>query len=156
MLDITLLIIGKVKEKYWQEALAEYSKRLSPYVRLRIKELAATPFSENNKIQSKELEAKRIVEYLESSSVKKNSAQVYLLAERGKMFNSPDFALWLEKTQPLVLVLGGTLGFSDELYRRYPQISLSPLTFPHELARVVVLEQIYRATTMLNNKNYHY
>jgi len=156
MLDITLLIIGKVKEKYWQEALAEYSKRLSPYVRLRIKELAATPFSENNKIQSKELEAKRIVEYLESSSVKKNSAQVYLLAERGKMSRSPDFALWLEKTQPLVLVLGGTLGFSDELYRRYPQISLSPLTFPHELARVVVLEQIYRATTILNNKNYHY
>jgi hypothetical protein len=58
--------------------------------------------------------------------------------------------------RPLILVLGGSLGFSDGLYNNYPSLSLSPLTFPHELARVVIMEQLYRAATILQKKNYHY
>jgi 23S rRNA (pseudouridine1915-N3)-methyltransferase len=156
MLDITLLVVGKIKEKYWQAAFLEYAKRLKPYARLRVVELAAAPFSKNDKEKAKGIESGRILDFLQKSASKSNPNPVYLLAERGRVFSSPAFAAWLDKNQSLLLVVGGALGFSDELYRRYPQISLSPLTFPHELARVVLLEQLYRAATIINNKDYHY
>jgi len=156
MLDITLIAVGKLKEEYWQEALAEYVQRLKPYVRLRLMELAPAPFSKNDKDKAKETESGRILDFLDKAATKSSPASVYLLAERGRSFSSPALAAWLNKNQSLVLVVGGALGFSDELYRRYPQISLSPLTFPHELARVVLLEQIYRAAAILNDKSYHY
>jgi len=155
MLDITLLAVGKIKESYFQAAFLEYAKRLRPYVRLRIVELEAAPFSKGGRDKAKEVESGRITEFLDKNAAK-NQAAVYLLAERGRTFTSPSFAAWLEKNQSLILVVGGALGFSDALYRRYPQLSLSPLTFPHELARVVLLEQLYRAAAIINNKDYHY
>lgn len=155
MLDITIIAIGKLKEKYFQAAFAEYEKRLRPYARLKIVELSAAPFSKSSQAQAKELEAQRISAGLEKIA-KNNQPAVYLLAERGKTFNSLALAVWLEKNQPLVLVIGGALGFSPELYEKYPQISLSALTFPHELARVVLAEQLYRAATIINKKEYNY
>jgi 23S rRNA (pseudouridine1915-N3)-methyltransferase len=155
MLDLTLVTIGTVKERAYQELCLEYEKRLRPYARLKVIELPAQPFSANNQTQAKERESQKISDFL----IKNNQAgpaSIYLLAERGKSFSSPQLAAWLSQVQPLILVIGGALGFSPELYRRYPQISLSPLTFPHELARVVLLEQLYRAATILNNKSYHY
>lgn len=151
MLDITLIVVGKIKDKNYQAATAEYIKRLKPYVRLKIVELTAASFSAHSQEQAKEIEGKRIKESLSS-----RAGQVFLLAERGRFFSSPDFAAFMEKNQPLTLVIGGALGFSAELYRSYPQISLSPLTFPHELARVVLLEQLYRAAAILSKKDYHY
>ena len=152
MLDITLVAIGKIKDKSYSALVLEYLKRIKPYARLKIIELEAVPFSEKLRDKAKDFEGEKIVNFLNKS----REAVVYLLAERGESFNSLKLANWLEKKSPLVLILGGALGFSDALYKKYPALSLSPLTFPHELARVVLLEQIYRAATILQQKNYHY
>ena len=156
MLDITLITVGKIKESFYQEAYSEYIKRLKPYIRLKAIELAPEPFSKGNKEKAKEAEGKRILSCLSGCVRENGGTSVYLLAERGKAFDSPALALWLEKSSPIVLVIGGALGFSKELYERYPQISLSLLTYPHELARVILAEQLYRATSILNKKEYHY
>lgn len=153
MLDITLVTIGKIKDKSFLSLFSEYQKRSKPYLKLKIVELEALSFSEKTKNKAKEFEAERILNFLDKQ---KDNAVVYLLAERGEIYDSFNFANWLNKKSPLILVLGGSLGFSDTLYNSYPSLSLSPLTFPHELARVVVMEQLYRAATILQKKNYHY
>jgi len=152
MLDITLVAVGKIKEKSLAELADVYLKRLQPYAKLRLIELPAVPFSGANQTAAKEKEGAKIQECLN----RQNGQNIYLLAERGKTFSSPELAQWLEKQAPLILVVGGALGFSEELYQKYPQISLSELTFPHEMARLILLEQVYRATTILNKKAYHY
>lgn len=151
MLNITLITIGKIKEAYLNEAALEYLKRIKPYGRLTMQELKAEPFSISTKLKAKQIEAERIMAVLE----KKASAEIYLLAEHGTLFNSLEFAQKI-KDRELVLVIAGSLGFAKELENKYLKISLSPLTFPHELARVVLLEQIYRAATIINSKEYHY
>lgn len=152
MLNITLVTIGKVKEAYWREAILEYQKRLQPYARLKIEELKAEPFSESTKEKAKKTESDNIRLYLD----KKKTAEIYLLSEHGELFDSLAFAKKMESNQEIVLVIAGTQGFTKELMTKYPKISLSPLTFPHELARVVLLEQLYRAATIVSNKDYHY
>ena len=152
MLNITLITIGKVKEAYWREAILEYQKRLQPYARLKIEELKAEPFSESTKEKAKKTESDNIQLYLD----KKKTAEIYLLSEHGELFDSPTFAKKMESNQEIVLVIAGTQGFTKDLMTKYPKISLSPLTFPHELARVVLLEQLYRAATIISNKDYHY
>ncbi len=152
MLDITLVAIGKIKDKSYSALALEYAKRIRPYARLKIIELEAVPFSEKLRNKAKDFEGEKINNFLN----KNKEVVVYLLAERGESFNSLKLADWLEKKSPLIFVLGGALGFSDDLYKKYPSLSLSPLTFPHELARVVLLEQVYRAATILQNKSYHY
>lgn|SRR5574344_1879655 len=151
MLNITIITIGKVKEAYLNEATLEYLKRIKPYGRLTMQELKAEPFSVTTKDKAKQIEAERIMAVLD----KKTNAEIYLLAEHGTQFNSLDFASKI-KDREIVLVIAGSLGFAKELENKYPKISLSPLTFPHELARVVLLEQIYRAATIISNKEYHY
>jgi 23S rRNA (pseudouridine1915-N3)-methyltransferase len=152
MLNITIIAIGKVKEAYWKEAVLEYQKRLQPYTRLKIEELKAEPFSDSTKEKAKKTESENIELYLG----KKKNSEVYLLSEHGELFDSPTFAKKMESSQEIVLVIAGTQGFTKDLAAKYPKISLSPLTFPHELARVVLLEQLYRATTIINKKDYHY
>lgn len=153
MLDITLVTIGKIKDKSYLSLVSDYQKRSKPYLKLKIVELEALSFSDKTKDKAKEFEAERIINYLNKQ---KDNAAVYLLAERGEIYDSVAFANWLNKKSPLIFVLGGSLGFSDTLYNSYPSLSLSPLTFPHELARVVMMEQLYRAATILQKKNYHY
>lgn len=156
MLDLTILTIGALKNKNLRSLAEEYLKRLQPYGRLEIVELAAASFSASNQEKAKTTEGKAIQAYLAKRAASNRPGAVFLLAERGKEYNSLELATWLEKTGPLILVVGGALGFSTALYERYPQLSLSALTFPHELARVMLLEQIYRATTIINHKDYHY
>lgn len=151
MINITLVTIGKIKEPYLNEASLEYLKRIKPYARLVVQELKAESFLDSTKNKAKELETLRIQACLD----KKRGSEIYLLAEHGVLFNSVDFAKKIDN-KDLVLVIAGSLGFAKELENKYPKVSLSPLTFPHELARVVLLEQIYRATTILNNKEYHH
>ena len=152
MLNISIITIGKVKEAYWKEVILEYQKRLQPYARLKIEELKAEPFSDSTKEKAKKTESDSIQLYLD----KKKNAEIYLLSEHGELFDSPAFAKKMESGQEIVLVIAGTQGFTKDLMAKYPKISLSPLTFPHELARVVLLEQLYRAATIINNKDYHY
>ncbi|MFA6253355.1 MAG: 23S rRNA (pseudouridine(1915)-N(3))-methyltransferase RlmH [Patescibacteria group bacterium] len=153
MLKITIIAVGKIKEKFWQESIQEYSKRLKPYVVLDFVEIKAEAFSVKNKKQSQIKENKHLINILE----KYESKNIYLLAEDGKELNSLGFSKFIESKLDLVFVIGGALGWAEEIRKKYPQaISLSQLTMPHEMARVVLLEQIYRATTIINDKDYHY
>lgn len=153
MLDIILLAVGKIKDRYYSALAAEYLKRLKPYARVKMIELEASSFDERTKERAKEFDAERIENFLNKQ---KDNRLVYLMAERGEEHDSPNLAKWLNNKNPLILVVGGALGFSDDLYKKYPTLSLSALTFPHELARVILLEQIYRSVTILQNKSYHY
>ena len=153
MLDITILTIGELKEKHWQAASEEYLKRFRPYARIKIEELKAESFSRATQGKTKKKEADRLKAYLE----KKSTALVFLLSEEGEEMDSYVFAETLKNiTQPLIFVIAGSLGFDRELFEAYPKISLSKLTFPHELARVILFEQLYRAFTIIKQKDYHY
>ena len=153
MLDIILLSIGKIRDRNYSDLAKEYIKRIKPYARLKVIELEAVSFSEKTKEKAKEFENERIENFLEKQ---KEDRLIYLLSENGKEYNSIAFASFLRDKKPLLLVLGGSLGFTSTMKEKYPSLSLSLLTFPHELARVIVLEQIYRAASILQNKNYHY
>lgn len=155
MLDITILAVGKIKEEYFKKACGEYIKRLSPYARISIEEIPYEPFRHNgekNKVKQKEGE--RIRRILE----KKGGCEIFILDEHGKEYTSEQFAKMIEKTsKPIVFVIGGSLGMSEEvLSLPHKKIALSSFTFPHELVRVVFFEQIYRATTIIHRKTYHY
>ena len=139
MLDLTIIAHGKVKEKAYQKMVEEYLKRLKPLARLKYIELEAVSFSSKNQEAIKKLEGEKLNSYLEKYLNNNSGAVVYLLAERGQKFNSLDFAYWLNKKQPLILVIGGALGFSEEIYNSYPSLSLSDLTYPHELARLILI-----------------
>ena len=152
MLNITIIAVGKIKEAFLNEVALSYIKRIKPYGRLKIEEVKAEAFSVAYKDKTKKIEGEKIQSILD----RKSEAQIYLMAEHGTLFNSQEFAVKLNSTQEIVLVIAGSLGFAQELENKYPKISLSPLTFPHELARVVLLEQIYRAATIINKKEYHY
>lgn len=157
MLDIKIVAVSKIKNKNLNSLAEEYLKRLKPFARVKVFELPSFSFSGNNKEAVKKFESEKISEFLDKEEKKNNSACVYLLAERGKDFSSSiDFANFLNKKNPLILVIAGSLGFSDDLYEKYPQISLSKLTYTHEMARVLLFEQIYRSVTIINKKEYHY
>ena len=154
MLDITIIAIGKLKERYWQEAFEEFKKRLKPYARMRIIEIAHVPFAgasdKNKAIRS---EGEKVLSIVS----KMTGAKVQVLTEAGRQFDSLKFARHLEKiTQPIVFVIGGSLGLSEEVKQTGENLSLSALTFTHEMARVILAEQLYRAIAIIKNKDYHY
>jgi 23S rRNA (pseudouridine1915-N3)-methyltransferase len=152
MIFLRLIVLGKIKQEFFALAAEEYQKRLKPYAKLEIIELKPESFSQSSKNQAKQIEGTRIKTALE----KVNCQNIFLLDENGKEYDSFEFSKFLEKNEELVLIIAGALGFSDELKNNYPKISLSRMTMPHELARVVLLEQIYRAVTIVKGKEYHY
>ncbi len=154
MLDVIILAIGKIRENHFAEAADEYIKRLKPYARVEMVELGPTPFNNSNKNKAKKLEAEKILNYLEKHS----DSRIFILHEEGENINSRDFARTLERSNGrTIFVVGGSLGFDDSvLEKSWQKLSLSPLTFPHEMARVILLEQIYRAATIIKGKEYHY
>lgn len=153
MLDLTLITVGKVKDSNLAKISADYLKRIKPFMRLEVIEVKAEAFSAGSKEKAKREEGKRIEEVLS----KITGANIFLLAEDGVELNSVNLARRLEKINaPITLVLAGALGWEENLRKKYQQISLSKLTMPHELARVVLLEQLYRSALILNNKEYHY
>ena len=153
MLDILIITIGRLKTSYWCEAELEYLKRLKPYVNLEIKELAFSSFAKHSKEKVKAEEAEKI-----EKAINLIEGQVFLLSEEGKLFDSVSFSqnIYQLSHQKIVFVIAGSLGFSLNLKKKYPQISLSTLTFTHEMARVILLEQIYRAASIEKGKDYHY
>ncbi len=155
MFDITILAVGKIKEEYFKKACGEYRKRLSPYARISIEEVSYEPFRhDGEKNKAKQKEGERIRKFLE----KKKGYEIFILDEHGRGYTSEQFAEMTEKiSRPIVFVIGGSLGIDKEILSLpYKKISLSSFTFPHELVRVVLFEQIYRAITIINNKTYHY
>lgn len=154
MLNITLISVGALKNKALQSLAADYQKRIKTYARLQVLEVTAASFGKNDKKRAKKQEK----EVLEKVLHRYQKEEIFLLAEKGRLFDSPAFAGFLEGHDGgnLVLVLGGALGWEDEFVQQYNSLSLSALTFPHELARVVLLEQLYRGLLINIGKEYHY
>lgn len=158
-MKITVLCVGKVKEKFFTDAIKEYSKRLSRYCKLEIVEVAdeKTPDGASELVvsQIKEKEAERMEKYLP------DSAYVIALAIEGKKLTSEKLAekidtLGITGTSHLVFLIGGSLGMSDRLLKRADYLlSFSDMTFPHQLMRVILLEQIYRSYRIINGEPYH-
>ncbi len=158
-MKITLITVGKIKEKYFTDAIAEYAKRLSRYCKLEIIEVAdeKTPdgASEAVENQIKEKEGERILSKIP------DSAYVVALAIEGKHLSSEELADKMEKwnvngVSHLVFVIGGSLGLTPKVLNRADfKLSFSKMTFPHQFMRVVLLEQIYRSFRIRNNEPYH-
>ena len=156
---IRILAVGKVKEKSMKDLIAEYSKRISGYERIEIFEAEEEKIPQNNSeaenLKAIEAEGKRILEKI------KPSDYVVLLDLKGEDIDSVKLADKLEKLRTygagtLDFVIGGSLGTSAELKKRADwKGKLSELTFPHQLARVIVLEQIYRSFKIQHNEPYH-
>ena len=158
-MKITIITVGKIKEKYLRDAIAEYSKRLSKYCKLEILEVAdeKTPDQASaiveDQIRSKEGE--RILKLL------KDDAYVITLEIGGKMLDSVEFSkkieqLGIQGKSHIIFVIGGSIGLGEEVLRRSDfAISFSKMTFPHQLMRVILLEQIYRAFRIINHEPYH-
>jgi 23S rRNA (pseudouridine1915-N3)-methyltransferase len=158
-MNITLVTVGKIKEKYFRDAISEYSKRLSRYCRLEIIEVAdeKTPdkASETAETQIRQKEAERILKYI------REDAYCIALAINGKKFDSVEFSRHIEKLgiagkSNIVFVIGGSLGLHDSVLSRADEkLSFSDMTFPHQLMRVILLEQIYRGYRIINGEPYH-
>ncbi len=153
MLKIEIIYIGSLANN-WQAIKKHYEKLLRPFLILEFKELKAESFDNKNKILAIKKESDRIDKFLS----KKIYSNIYLLSENGKSFNSIELANFFNSFDgsKLTLVIGGALGFSDVLKNKYSSISLSPLTFPHQMTQIIILEQIYRSISIINKKNYHY
>lgn len=154
MLDITIIAVGRLRFRPWAEAADEYIKRLKPYARLKVIEVEASPFSPSSRDKSRQAEADSLGKALAKIAP---GASVFMLEEGGEALDSPALARRLAQiNQPLVFVIGGALGLEPSFSSRYPKLSLSSLTFTHEMARAILLEQLYRAATIIGGKTYHY
>ena len=160
-MKITILCVGKIKEKFYRDAIEEYGKRLSRYCKLEIIEVSdeKTPEHASAAIeqQIKEKEAERVLAKLD----KCDNAYVFALAIDGKMPDSVGLAQKIENlgtggTSHIVFMIGGSLGMTDELLNHANErISFSKMTFPHQLMRIILLEQIYRSYRIINREPYH-
>ncbi len=158
-MNITILSVGKIKEKYLADAVKEYRKRLSRYCRLEILELPdeQTPdkAGEALELQIKQKEGQRILKAI------KEDSYVIALAIEGKRLTSEGFAKKLEQLgiqgrSHVTFVIGGSLGLAPEVLGRADYLlSFSDMTFPHQLMRVILLEQIYRCYRIINHEPYH-
>ncbi len=158
MLTIDIICIGKIKEKYLQDAISEYSKRLSKYCKLLITELPdeKIPDKLNNSLSSqiKNKECSKIL-----NCIKKDS-YVIALDLNGTQYSSEDFSKKIDEismeNSNITFIIGGSLGLTQELLNRCNlRISFSKMTFPHQLFRVFLLEQIFRAFKISNGETYH-
>ena len=153
MLRIKIVAVGNLKEKYFVDAVKEYSKRITPFAKLEICEIQEANSSISNIEQIKNVEGQKILSELDGF--------VVVLDSGGKQLTSPELAEFLKEkavsgVSKISFVIGGSVGLSDEVKTRANYVlSFSKMTFPHQLMRVVLLEQLYRAETILNNIRYH-
>ncbi len=149
---IKIITIGKIKEKYLQDALNEYEKRLSKYTKLKIIELNDISDKNTQIVLSKEKD--EIIKYVNSNDY------VISLDINGKMLSSIEFASKLNNlfitNSNITFIIGGSYGLHDDVKNLSNELlSFSKLTFPHQLFRVILLEQIYRCFKINNNESYH-
>ena len=158
-MNVKIVCIGKLKEKYWTDAVAEYSKRIKRFSNLEIVELKESLLPANASLKDEEKvkddEAKEILKVL------KKDEYVITLEIKGKPLSSEEMAakmadLALEGHPDIAFVIGGSLGLGAEVSRRANyKLSFSKMTFPHQMMRVILLEQIYRCFKINNNEAYH-
>ena len=158
-MNITIYAVGKIKEKFYRQAMEEYEKRLGRYCKLKIVEVAdeKTPdhASETENRQIKEKEGERLLKQMKDGSF------IIALAIQGKKLDSVAFSqkigtLCLHGVSDIGFVIGGSLGLSDAVLSRADMLlSFSDMTFPHQLMRVILLEQVYRAYRISSGEPYH-
>lgn len=158
-MQITIISVGKIKEKFYRDAIDEYTKRLSRYCKLKIVEVDDEKTVEGasekacNQVMAKE--AERITNHIAQD------AYIIALAIEGKKYDSVSFArkinnLGIQGKSHIVFIIGGSLGIDENLKKRADElISFSDMTFPHQLMRVILTEQIYRGYRIINNEPYH-
>ncbi len=156
-MKIVLLTIGKTSEKYLIEGIAQYQKRLKHYTQFEMLEILNIKNAKNfSNAELMKKEGELILKQLQ------NSDHLILLDDKGKDFTSTKFAEKLQSwmlsgKKRLVFVVGGAYGFSEEMYSRgNEKLSLSKMTFSHQMVRLFFVEQIYRGYTILNNEPYHH
>ena len=149
---IKIITVGQLKEKYIKEAVEEYKKRISKYTNIEIIELKDEGLVEEKK--AIELEGEKINKYID------NKDYIITLEIEGKQMTSVEFSEKLERIQiensNIVFIIGGSYGLSNTIKDRSNlKLSFSKMTFPHQLFRVILLEQIYRSYKIMNNEKYH-
>ena len=158
-MKITILAVGKLKEKYWKQAISEYEKRLSAYSKIEIIEVpdekAPENMSDKEIEQVKEKEAQRLLAKI------KPQATVITLEIQGKMLSSEGLAEEMQRRMTqgqsdFVFVIGGSNGLHEDVLKRSNYaLSFSKMTFPHQMMRVVLIEQVYRAFKIMRGEAYH-
>ena len=158
-MKITILTVGKIKEKYLKDAIAEYAKRLSRYCKLEIVEVADEKTIENAsqvlEAQIRDKEAERLMKYI------REDAYVITLEIKGKQLTSEELSekinqLGIQGKSHIIFVIGGSIGLGDEILKRSDYaLSFSKMTFPHQLMQMILLEQIYRSYRIMNHEPYH-
>ena len=155
MIKIKVVCVGKIKEKYFADAVKEYEKRLSRYCQFQIKELKEENFNDN----PTESDVKTIIKKEGESILKEIKGKVILLDIKGKEYSSVEFSTlikdFVDKGEEVTFIIGGSYGVSQEVKdKASAKISFSKMTFPHTLFRVMLVEQIYRAYTIINGAKY--
>ena len=158
-MKITICTVGKIKEKYFRDAIAEYTKRLSKYCKLEIVEVEDEKTPDNAgeavELSIKQKEGARLASHI------KDDSYVIALAIEGKKLDSVLFSEKLEKlfiqgTSHITFIIGGSLGLAPEILSRANYLlSFSDMTFPHQLMRVILLEQVYRGYRIISGEPYH-
>ncbi len=151
MINVKIVCVGNLKERFWKDAADEYLKRLTKFCKIKVIEIQEqNKYQDVNKII--ELEGKKIIENLEGEN--------YLLDIYGKEYTSEEFASLIEKetlkTSIITFVIGGSYGVSDDVKKKISnKISFGKVTYPHNLARIILLEQIYRSFMIESGARYH-
>lgn len=158
-MKITVIAVGKIKERFYREAVAEYEKRLSRYCKLEIIQVEdeKTPDRAGEALETeiKRREAERIMRHI------REDAFVVTLEIRGRMYDSEEFSgaierLAIQGTSHIQFIIGGSLGLHEDVCKRADRaVSFSKMTYPHQLMRVILLEQLYRAYRIMNGEPYH-
>jgi len=155
-MKLTILCLGTLKETYSKEASGEYLKRIKPFAKVDVIELREEKFSSiNEKEKITKKEAEKVQKYLPEH------AFIIALHEYAPQKTSHEFSEFLQKKtstgQEIVFIIGGPLGLHESLLKAsHMQLSFSQMTFPHQMIRIILLEQIYRAITISKGKSYHY
>ncbi|MFA6553878.1 MAG: 23S rRNA (pseudouridine(1915)-N(3))-methyltransferase RlmH [Patescibacteria group bacterium] len=156
MLDIGIISVGKIKELYWQDAIGEYLKRLKPYCKLTFLEVPEEKISSvTDRKRILDVEGERLEKILP------NDTYLVVLDSVGVNVSSEEFAKklegWSYYGKRITFVIGGPLGLSPKIMTRAKvSLSLSHMTFTHQMVRVILIEQIYRAVSIIQGKAYHY
>jgi 23S rRNA (pseudouridine1915-N3)-methyltransferase len=152
MIRINIVAVGKLKEKYWKDAISEYSKRMQKYFNLNIIEVNEYSNSKNIEV-IKEQEGQAILSKVKGKTV--------LLDIKGDLVSSEDLSSFIEESavkgeSEITFIIGGSNGVSEQVKDKSDKIiSFGKVTYPHQMTRLILIEQIYRAGTIMNNESYH-
>jgi len=153
-MKIKLVVVGKTKKNELITLINDYLKRINFYIKFNIVEVTSLKSKKINEKELKKIEGENILKNIEKNEV------LFLLDENGKSFNSVDFSKFIEnkiqQNKNIAFAIGGAYGFSKEVYENSSQtISISKMTFSHQIARLFFTEQLFRAFTIINNHPYH-